>query len=227
MDYRTRQSAAAVWTLAARQHGVIARHQLLGLGVHPQAIKHRVRKGRLHPIARGVYAVGRPQVTQHGKWLAAVLSCGSLAALSHFSAAALWGLRPSQLIEVSIRSSSGRRRPGITIHRRPTLTAGEITTHAGIPVTTPTCTLIDVAARLGTAQLERAVNEADALDLVPVPDLRAALDELPSRPGSGALKKLLDRRAFRLTRSELEATFIPLAIRAGLSMPLTGQWLSG
>ena len=55
-------------------------------------------------MAAGVYAVGRPDLTQHGKWMAAVLSCGEGAALSHTSAAALFGMRPtSSLIEVSDR----------------------------------------------------------------------------------------------------------------------------
>ena len=62
--------------LADRQHGVVARHQMLELGFSSQSIKHRIARGRLHPVWRGVYAVGRPQLTLHGRWMAAVLSCG-------------------------------------------------------------------------------------------------------------------------------------------------------
>jgi len=174
----------------------------------------------------GVYAVGRPQLTQYGKWMAAVLSCGPLSVLSHFAAGALWRIRPSGLIEVSIRADPARRRPGISIHRRPGLGSHEITTHHGIPVTTPTCTLVDIAARLPLLELERAINEADALDLVHVGDLEG-LDEMPPRPGVAGMRTLIDSRTFRLTRSDLEAVFIPLSVRAGLGIPLTRQWVNG
>ena len=40
---------------------MLTRRQLLELGFGPDAIKHRVASGRLHPISRGVYALGRPQ----------------------------------------------------------------------------------------------------------------------------------------------------------------------
>jgi hypothetical protein len=68
---------------------VITRGQLIGLGFTPKAIEHRVQKGRLHPIVRGVYAVGRRHLIREGRWMAAVLACGPGAVLSHRSAAAL------------------------------------------------------------------------------------------------------------------------------------------
>src|SRR5918994_4008048 len=94
----------SVWALAERQHGVVTRAQLLERGFSPKAIRHRVARGRLHPVWEGVYAVGRPQLTEHGRWMAAVLSCGPTAALSHASAAALWQLRSlnGTPIEVSV-----------------------------------------------------------------------------------------------------------------------------
>jgi very-short-patch-repair endonuclease len=175
----------------------------------------------------GIYVVGRPQLTQHGRWMAAVLSCGSRAVLSHFSAAALWGIRRSVLVEVSVRADSARRRPGVKVHRRPGLADHEVTTHHGIAATTPTCTIVDLAARLPAREVERAVNEADALDLLHVGDLREGLDGMPPRPGVAAVRTLIDRRTFRLTRSDLEAVFIPLSVRAGLGIPLTRQWVNG
>src|SRR4051794_17228958 len=82
------------WALAARQHGVLARQQLLGLGLGSDAIKHRIAKGRLHPIRRGVYAVGRREISSAGAFMAAVMACGLGAALSDESAAQHWGIRP-------------------------------------------------------------------------------------------------------------------------------------
>src|SRR5919197_3640773 len=105
MGYQSPQPMGQqVWALAKRQHGVVTRAQLLELGFSGQSIKHRVANGRLHPVWRGVYAVGRPQLTRHGRWMAAVLSCGPGAALSHGDAGALFEIRPPSRrpIEVSV-----------------------------------------------------------------------------------------------------------------------------
>ena len=82
----TNLRSAEVWTLVARQHGVVARRQLIGRGLSPDAIRRRLAGSRLHAVARGVYAVGRPELTRNGRWMAAVLSCEPGAALSHGSA---------------------------------------------------------------------------------------------------------------------------------------------
>ena len=82
----------AIARLAERQHGVIGYPQLRALGLSRQVIHHRVRKGRLHRIHRGVYAVGYPKLTPKGHRMAAVLAYGPDAVLSHRSAAAHWGI---------------------------------------------------------------------------------------------------------------------------------------
>jgi very-short-patch-repair endonuclease len=218
-----------VWALAARQHGVIARRQLLELGFTRKAIEHRVAKGRLHVVSRGVYAIGRPQLTQYGKWMAAVLSCGPDAFLSHDCAAAHWEIWPvkSEQIEVSVPAFVHCRRPGIVLHRRSTLDPGDVTRHYAIPVTTPIFTLIDIAPRLERRQLEAAINEADKRDLTDPEELRLALDQVPPRPGVRALRRTLDLRTFALTDSELERRFLPIARRAGLPAPQTGSRVKG
>jgi hypothetical protein len=58
----TKLQSTAPWALARLQHGVIARWQLRELAFSADAIKHRASAGRLHPVARGVYAVGRPEL---------------------------------------------------------------------------------------------------------------------------------------------------------------------
>jgi len=211
-----------------KQHGVVAREQLIALGFTAKAIRHRISIGRLHQVRRGVYAVGRPSLTERGRWMAAVLACGDGAVLSHSSAAALWriGYERRDLIEVSLPSPSRRRRPGIQIHRRPSLAGRDITTRHGIPVTTPIQVLIDLSLRLDRAGIERAINEADKYDLVHAPGLRRALDLRIGEPGVGRLRHILDRRTFRLTREELERRFLPLARKAGLPTPLTCQWVN-
>jgi very-short-patch-repair endonuclease len=221
-------SGQGVWGLAKEQHGVVLRQQLLDLGLSRRAIQHRLARGRLHLIAGGVYAVGRPELTHKGIWMAAVLSCGSDAALSHRSAAALWGIGgEGDEIEVTVRTASPRRRTGIRAHRRPTLADRDLSEREGIPVTGLVRTFVDLAAILRPRVVERSVNEADRLDLIDPPTLRLELQPYRCEPGVRPLRALLDRRTFRLTRSELERLFLPLAVQAGLPPPLTKQWVNG
>ena len=96
-----------------------------------------------------------------------------------------------------------------------------------IPVTDIACTLVDLSARVRRPTLERAVNEADRLDLIDPEALRDALERAGPRPGVRALRALLDRQTFRLTDSELERRLLPIARRVGLGLPETGAWVSG
>lgn len=211
-----------------RQHGVVARAQLLAHGLNSDAIGHRIASGRLHPVARGVYAVGRPQLSRHGIWTAAVLGCGQDAVLSHESAAALWGIRSHEhdQIEVSVPLEVRRRRPGVRVHRR-ALEPSELTSRHGIPVTALHRTLLDLARTLRRDDLEAAINTADKYDLTDPEQLRETLESYAGRPGVAVLRTILDRRTFLLTDSQLERRFLPIARRAGLPLPRTGQRVNG
>jgi very-short-patch-repair endonuclease len=231
LDDRRRERvlmARRAWDLALNQHGVVSSDQLRKVGYTPQAIYHRIRTGRLHPLHRGVYAVGRPHVTDHGRWMAAVITCGDGAVLSHSSAAALWRIGPEDrdVVELSLPSPFQRRRPGLRIHRRLSLEPRDVTTEYGIPVTTPVQTLIDMSLRLDRPGIERMINEADKYNVAHPPGLRRALEARVGEPGAARLRFILDRRTFRLTKEELERRFLPLARKAGLPVPLTGQWVN-
>jgi very-short-patch-repair endonuclease len=217
------------WARARRQHGVITRHQLHMLGFSDTAIKHRRTKGRLHPIWRGVYAVGRPELTREGRWMAAVLACGSDAALSHHSAAAFWGFGRewARGIDVSVRRECYLRREGIRARSRPSLPATDVVIHKGIPVTTPARTVVDIATDLIPIRLERAVNDADKLDLIDAEKFGRGLDRFAGEPGVKPLRRLLDPYTFRLSDSDLEILFRPIARAAGLPSPLTKQPVNG
>jgi very-short-patch-repair endonuclease len=210
----------AAWALARRQHGVVARSQLLQLGLSPAAIRHRLATGRLHPVRRGVYAVGRPQVGQLGDLMAAVLCCGPEAQLSHRSGAALWGIRPQRggQIDVAVPGHVVRTRPGIKLHRRAGLVRRQV---AGIPVGDPVSILIDLATVVSDEQLEGAVNEADRLGLAATVELPAALAAQPPRPGIGRLRNLLASQTFSRAQTKLERRFLPIVRAAGLPKPRT------
>jgi very-short-patch-repair endonuclease len=205
---------------------VVTIEQLLALGFSRKAIKHRAAKGRLHRVHRGVYAVGRPDLTRLGRWMAAVLACGPDAALSHESAAALWGLVRDRAVavEVSVPARVDRQPGDVVVHRRREL---ETTCTHGIPVTTPIGTIVDLAPRLPRGRLEAVINEADVRGLAKPDALRAAAAAMGRRPGAADVRRLLDRRTFRLTRSGLERRFLPIARDAGLPRPLTRQVVNG
>ncbi len=228
MAAKIRQTSE-LWAVATRQHGVITRSQLLDLGFSSKAIEHRIARGRLHRMWRGVYAVGRPELSRYGVWMAATLACGPKAVLSHATAAAVWGIRaePAGDIEVTVAAPSPRLHAGIVVHRRAALRPSDLTSRLRIPVTAPAATLIDLATRLSREQLEAAINEADKRALIDPDQLRSALTAAGGRPGVASLRETLDRRTFALTDSELERRFLPIARSAGLPPPTTGARLNG
>src|SRR3712207_6747224 len=105
--------------LASRQHGVVASWQLRDLGFDRFVVHRWLRAGRLHPVHRGVYAVGHTRLTPSGRRMAAVLACGTVAFLSHRSAAAHWNLLRSRgsAMHVTVPATGRKRRDGIVIHQ--------------------------------------------------------------------------------------------------------------
>jgi Transcriptional regulator, AbiEi antitoxin/Protein of unknown function (DUF559) len=188
----------ALAEVARLQWGVVSLAQLRALGFDRGAVAWRVRVGRLHPLHRGVYAVGHRRLTREGAYLAAVLACGEGAVLSHRSAAHHWGLLRSEATRVDVSVARARRqRAGIRLHRPRVLNAQDTTVLRGIPITTVSRTLTDLPAR----QRERALAQAERLRL----DVGHHRAHDPSQA---------------LTRSELEARFLELVHEAGLPPPL-------
>ncbi len=163
--------------------------------------------------------------------MAAVLACGGpgIAALSHSSAAALFkiGRELEGRVEVTRTLPGPIRVQGVKVHRRPALREGWYGFYERIPVTSPVQTLIDLATRHGTAAMERSINEADVLGLVRTDDLREALDLHAGEPGVAKLRRIIDIRTFRYTRTELERAFLPLAREARLPVPKTSVHVTG
>lgn len=98
----------------------------------------------------------------------------------------------------------------------------------GIPVTSVSRTLLDLASVLTEPQLERALNEAEVLrltDRLSVPDL---LERYPRRRGSAVLRALFrDRIAVRgVTRSEMERRFLAVLGSTDLPRPRRNAYVS-
>jgi very-short-patch-repair endonuclease len=218
--------------LAARQHGVVAREQLRAVGVAGYRIDHRVKTGSLRVVHRGVYRVG-PAVSLLQEQMAAVLVCGARpestalprAAIADSAAAELWQLgrrreRPMQLV---VAGWNGRRVAGIHTRRVASLPAEDVAYVEGIPVTTSSRTLIDLAA-VANRELEHSLARALRSGLVTHATLRSLLENRAGRPGTKLLRTLLESEAEpAFTRSEAERRLLGLVRRARLLEPEANQ----
>jgi very-short-patch-repair endonuclease len=193
--------------LAARQRGLLTTNELHSCGLSDQAIWRRVNAGWLHPIHRGVYAVGHRTLSPEARWLAAVKACGPDAVLSHEAAAALWGLMTWHgPPHVTIPGSAPRHHPGLRIHRT---VHHEITIHKAIPVTPPARTLTDLSSVQPFIPLRRAVREAYRNKLITTEELAHAR--------SKQLRRIVADIA--PTRNLLEDTVHDLILKAGFELP--------
>jgi len=197
--------------LAGRQHGVVSRAQVRELGLSPSGIGHRVRRGNLHIVHRGVYAVGHAAVALDGLRMAAVLACGPDAALSHVSGAALLGFRETTSVLFDVTARTRASRPGLRVHRA-ALDPRDVVTVCGIPVTAPARTLIDLADVLTDDATVRAFEEAIRLRLLTPADVEEVLERHPGRRAIPLLTAQLSRHlpGIQRTRSELEKAFVRL-----------------
>lgn len=208
-------------SLAERQHGVVARRQLRAVGISDDRISGRLRRRQLHPIHRGVYALGFRLATKEARWMAAALACGADAAISHRSAARLWGVLPGSSRAIEVTRPTGWRAPaGVLIHRE-VLPNDERTVVEGIPVTTVPRTVFDFAAVASRRQVERVLNEVEVRELtdrLSIPDLLA---RYPRRRGAALLRALLDEGAEfgGVTKNDFEELMVALLDSHGLPRP--------
>ncbi len=218
----------AIVALADRQHSMVSVMQLRALGVGEGAVRHREALGRWRREHRGVYFVGAGRVPKLGRWMAAVLAGGPGAALSFRSAGQLWAVREGFARPVDVTDERRHRpQPGIRFHCS-LLPPDEVTVHEGIPVTTVPRTLLDLAAVLRPRELERALNEADVLQLHDRLSLLDLLARYPRRAGTRRLRAALDARneGATVTGSELEERFLRFLDEQRLPRPEINAALS-
>lgn len=203
--------------IAARQWGVVDIDDLRACGLTREAISWRIENGRLHPLYRGVYAVGHPTISLRGRCLAAIKACGAGSVISHFAAAFLWGiLVPFQCLP-DITAPTRRTHAGINTHVSVSIDA---TTLHGIPVTTPLQTLIHLSSVLSFRQLRRAVNEALNRRLI-------TIEQLATTHHRGAKKLRAVLATAAPTRSENENLVLHLLNEAGIAKPLVNPDIQG
>jgi very-short-patch-repair endonuclease len=210
--------------LAARQHGVISRGQLLGFGLSSAAIGRRLASGHFRSLHAGVYQIG-PLEGRCAIEMAAVLAAGPEAVLSHRSALSLWELVPASArlpVHVSVLRGRGRRRPGIVFHHVRAPLDADRTTLDGVPITSPLRSLVDAASSLGSRELATALAAAERIGLVTHADLADLDERYRGRRGMTLLRTLIQAEGDRgFTRSEAEKRCLALLRNAGLPRPHT------
>jgi hypothetical protein len=213
----------AVSELAEGQWGVVARHQLAALGVSRHTADHWLRAGRLHRLHQGVYALGHTALRPEGHRLAAVLACGPGAVLSHRSAAAHWGLLSTDQTRIDVTAPRGRHgAPKIRLHRSRSLDAHGTTHHEGIPITTVSRTLLDLASTARPSELERALAQAERLQFYDHGAIERTIAANNGHRGTQVLAQATTRKP-KWTRNEWEAEFLALIREAGLPEPETNE----
>lgn len=222
---------AVIAGFASRQYGLLAYRQLLAAGVGRGAIEHRIRAGRLIRVQRGVYAVGHVHESALVRRMAAVLTCGHGAVLSHLSALAHWELRGSsaQNIHVTVpRRNGSRSRAGIVVHRSLALPPSETTTHRAIPVTSVARSLLDGAAILAPHAVSRAVERSEIVRLFDLAAVAHALRLHPTHPGGARLRSAIELFGDdEITRSDLEAMMLGICDAHRLPRPLVNHIVEG
>jgi predicted transcriptional regulator of viral defense system len=216
--------------LADRQHGVVALWQLLERGFGRATVHRWLARGRLHPVHRGVYAVGHRRLDWRGVLMAAVLACGPDAVLSHRAAARLWGIRPDNRpkVDVTVVSRGARSRKGIQVHGVRSLDPRDITKIDGIPVTTLPRTLLDLAEVVTKDHVLKALTEAERQQIIDLGALNELLERSPGRRGRKILRGVLaDTVIEPHTREEFEHRFLQLVLDAGLPMPQVNTLVEG
>lgn len=154
---RPSRITSAITRVCASHHGVASHAEILGCGLGPSGIAHRVATQRLFRI-HGAYALS-PVVTADGWRAAAILSCPWPTYLDGWSALELYdaAVRQDPAHHVATTSRHGSR-PGLIVHhvRRP-LPFRRV---RGIPAVEPVRALLHVAQTVNGRPLERLIGDA-------------------------------------------------------------------
>jgi predicted transcriptional regulator of viral defense system len=226
MGVQTATADEIIGRIAASQHGVVTRSQLLSAGLSPKAIAKRLDKGSLIRVHRGIYRVGHMAPNVNATFIAAVYACGEGAVLSGRAAAYLLGLVKRMPPGPEVTTPIKRAVAGVASRQTRSFDPRDVTLYQNIPVTTIPRTLVDLAASLNAAELARAVHEAGIRHGTTPDDVEAVLKRRPNSPGAAALRAVL-RGDAHITLSKLEQAFLKLLRNAGLARPVTNRPAGG
>lgn len=226
----TLEREASYARVAAKQYGLITSEQLLGLGLSRSSISRRVRAGTLIPVLPTVYRLAGVARSWHQRVFSAHLWAGAESVICGRAAAALHRLDAfAACSEIDVATPRSLKAAAEwTIVRRPRSFDGrDRVVVDGIPVLSPTRTLIDVAGCATEAQLELALEDARRRNLVTPEQLERRLSALPpNQIGRGKLLKVLALlTGTRPSESNLEVKVTRLLRREGYPDPIRQEVL--
>lgn len=216
------KAESACLKVSSRQRGLITREQALNLGLSEDAVFRRVASGRWWVVFPGVYAIsGSPD-----EWMQILLGgCfWGAGVASHRAASAVWGLEGFRDTPVEITTQRRVRSPGtgVVIHRQ-ALDRKDRTIFNGIPVTTPSRTLLDLAAVADLQVVEAALQDALRKGLTTMFRLRLLLSRSggKGKPGVGGLRRLVGDNVTprKITETRLETRLLKIISDADLPLP--------
>jgi hypothetical protein len=214
--------------LATQQFGVVTTRQLERLGYGRNSVAKAAKVGRLHRIHRGVYVVGYRRLSWHGRCLAAVLA-SSPAVASHLTAGWLWGLLRSRPGTLHVTSPKARRAKRSFVVHQADLPDVDRTVREGIPTTSLSRTILDLAVDRSIRDIRRQMQRGDDLKVFDLRDMRELLGRSNGHRGQARVEAALD--GFRpdrvFTRSGLERRFLEVVREAGLPEPAMNLFVAG
>ncbi len=206
------------YALAERQYGVVTRAQLRTFVTDRQIDTLLARQ--LDALYRGVYRVAGSYPSARQRAMAAVLYCGDAALLSHTTAAELLRLpaRHDERFHLAVRPHVKRTSNAIVLHRTTTLVRADRYVVDGLPCTSPTRTIIDLATQLDGEALEHVFEAARRMGLTTKLALerRIGADRAPA-----CLRELLHVVDGRPKESRLEVRTARLLRKHGITPEAT------
>jgi len=214
-----------ILAIAAAQRGRVARRQLLAAGIASNAIDRAAASPLMRRVHRGVFAVGPDVPIPLADETAALLAVRPGAALSHHTAAVLWGMRPPTsgdgLIHVTVPGASVEDPEGVCVHRSTILRSPDHRVRQGLPVMSPPRVLLDLVPIIGTRDIERAIDRMLVERVGSLGQLQELLRRAGRHAGRAVLQDIVSGyTTSTFTRSEAEERFLALVRRGGLPHPL-------
>lgn len=218
-----RRSDDAIRRVAGSQKQVIAANQMADLGLSPRGQRSRAASGRLHRLHRGVFCLHPPPHSIEQLRLAAIYASGPDTLLAGWSALGQLAVteRVVRPIEVVNCTGRGRSLSGVRVHR------AEVEPHDragrnGIPCTSVTRAIVDVARNVSEDDLEDLLLAADSKRILDRNRLAELLEERFRQPGTATLRALITDDPVE-ARSRNEIRLFKICRRFGVSLPVVGH----
>ena len=218
------QRHSRLGAFAAEQYGVFSRRAARELNFPDSTITDGVAAGRYRRVEPGVYAISGSPESLRQRMAAAVMSLPALAAVSHATAAELWGLtdRGISRIEIVTTRWDRVRRNGVVVHESLDLIDDDVTQREGLAITTPVRTIVDLGAT-NRWIVESALEQGIRQGLFTILEVEALVSRVAKRGrrGVGVVRPLIEtrRRWDTATESALEDEFRTLLADAGFPQP--------